>query len=144
MSIFTGDNYGIPANLFNLFRAAMLTHDGSQLPDLDIAEILYILKATQTQSGYAALNAQMGGQNSIAQIRQSNGVIIPSLLSRSASPQDAYNRFAVADVRQANINAYMDKFYEAIFSNHWADYMSYINQQEREIPINNPDLFALS
>lgn len=144
MSFFTGDNYGIPSNLFNLFKAAMLTNNGSQLPDLDIAEILYILKAIQSQSGYASLNAQMGGQNSIAQIRQSNGTIIPSLLSRSSSPEEAYNRFAVADVRQANINAFINKFYEAIFSDHWNDYLSYINQQKREIPINNPALFALS
>jgi len=136
ISIQEGPTFGIPEKLFSSFKEAMI----GKLTDLDIAEILYILKSYDLNLKYESLNEQMGGQNSIIEIKQSNGIVIPSLLSRQSTPEEAYHRFAVADIRQENINKFLDKFYNAIFSNNWDDFWTFIQQQKKSINFLNPTM----
>ena len=113
MMTFDGATFGIPQPLFDHFKAAII---GDTLNDYDIAEILYILKSQEVDKNLSALNQDMGGQHEIKEIVQSNGVRIPSLLGKHSSPEEAYNRFAMADVRQANINEFLNRFYNVIFT----------------------------
>jgi hypothetical protein len=131
----------VDKDLLEEFRNSMITANGP-LSALDAAEILHIMKGVQlgTQGKF---NTLMGGQSTIVKIRQANGQEIDSLLSRRSTPQEAYNRLAMAEIRQQDLNTYIDRFYNVLFTDEWKSFASFA-QSKKDIEILESSFFDLT
>lgn len=137
-SIYEEDqNYGVDPKLLNLFQNTLLNSNNEPISAIDAAEILHILKSVDQNDGLCKLNTQMGGQRGIYNIRQSNGVILKSMLDKNSSPLEAYQLLSMSDVRQENITKYIEIFEDVVFTDRWDSFLSFAKNIKPDLQITN-------